>query len=105
MAPEVGLGDTEEASSLEDRWAGGQKDFFSRPVPPWAEGPEEGQGCLSRRQCDLLWAGQGTGRGRDRALWLHSLLPPRPLLSQEAEEGQTGQGEEAEQEKGHTLCP
>lgn len=90
VAPEVGLGDMEEASSLEDRWAGGQEDF-SLPVPLWAEGPEEGQGCLSRRQRDLLCAGQGTGRGRDRALWLHSLFPPRPLLSQEAGEGQRGQ--------------
>lgn len=55
----------------------------------------------------MTCCGQGKelGGGRDRALWLHSLLPPRPLLSQEAEEGQTGQGEEAEQEKGHTLCP
>lgn len=63
VAPEVGLGDMEKASSLEDGWAGGQEDFFSLPGPPQAEGPEEGQGCLSRRQCDLLCGGQGTGRG------------------------------------------
>lgn len=55
----------------------GQEDFFSLPVPPWAEGPEEGQGCLSRRQCDLLWAGQGTGRGKGSCP-LASQLTPSP---------------------------
>lgn len=35
--------------------------------------------------------GKELGGGRDRALWLHSLLPPRPLLSQEAGEGRRGQ--------------
>lgn len=39
VAPEVGLGDPEEASSLEERRrAGGQEDFFSLPGPLWAEG-------------------------------------------------------------------
>lgn len=35
--------------------------------------------------------GKELGGGRDHALWLHSLFPPRPLLSQEAGEGQRGQ--------------
>lgn len=73
VAPEVGLGDMEEASSLEDRWAGGQEDFFS--LPPWAEGPEDGQGYFSRRQCDLLCAGQGTGQGKGSCPLASQLIP------------------------------
>lgn len=51
----------------------GQEDFLS--LPPWAEGLEEGQGCLSRRQCDLLCAGQGTGRGKGLCPLASQLIP------------------------------
>lgn len=39
VAPEVGLGDMEEASSLEERWRAGGQEGFSLPVPLQAEGP------------------------------------------------------------------
>lgn len=58
VAPEVGLGDIEEASSLEDRWG---LLSASPSVSPEAEGLGEGQGWLSRRQCGQLRGRQGTG--------------------------------------------
>lgn len=103
-APEVGLGDTEEASSLEDRWG---LLPASPSVSTEAEGLGEGQGWLSRRQCGQLRGRLGNRWSSslgNRALWLHSLCPSSTSSFLGGRGGTEGVVEEAEREKSHTLC-
>lgn len=82
-------GSGDGASSLENRWG---LLPASPSVSTEAEDMGEGQGWLSRRQCGQLRGRPGTGAGSVGIMpfGFTACLPPRPLLSQEAGEGQRG---------------